>query len=63
MIVLRVVAFVVGFWLVQAILRSAIRTVVVPRGDQTLLTRKTFLFSLVYLAGLFAALLLSARAH
>ena len=44
MIVLRIVAFVFGFWLVQATLRSAMRTVVVPRGDQTLLTRKTFLF-------------------
>ena len=45
----RVVAFVVGVYLVQAVLRSAIRTVVVPRGEQTKLTNKTFLgMRLVY---------------
>ena len=35
----------------------------VLRREQKAWARKTFLFSLVYLAGLFAALLLSARAH
>lgn len=39
----RILAFLVGAYLVQAILRSAIRTVVVPRGEQTKLTNKTFL--------------------
>lgn len=41
--VARVLAFAVGAWVVVAILRSAIRTVVVPQGEQTFLTRKTFL--------------------
>ena len=40
---LHVSAFIVGAFIVQAVLRSAIRTVVVPRGEQTLITRKTFL--------------------
>ena len=40
---LHVSAFLVGAFIVQAILRSAIRTVVVPRGEQTLISRKTFL--------------------
>jgi len=35
----------------------------VLRREQRAWARQTFLFSLVYLAGLFAALLLSARAH
>ncbi len=35
----------------------------VVRREQRAWARQTFLFSLVYLAGLFAALLLSARAH
>ncbi len=43
MIALRIVAFAAGFWLLQAVVRSAIRTVVVPRGEQTRLTNKTFL--------------------
>lgn len=41
---LRVLAFGAGVFIVQAVLRSAIRTVVVPQGEQTLITRKTFLF-------------------
>ncbi len=40
---LRIGAFLIGAYFVQAILRSAIRTVVVPRGEQTKLTSKTFL--------------------
>jgi len=43
LVVVRVVAFAIGAYFVQAILRSAIRTVVVPRGEQTKLTSKTFL--------------------
>jgi hypothetical protein len=43
MIVSRLAAFALGFVVVQATLRSAIRTVVVPRGEATRLTRKTFL--------------------
>jgi protoheme IX farnesyltransferase len=44
-----------------AFLALVVRGVV--RREQKAWARKTFLFSLVYLAGLFAALLLSARAH
>ncbi len=43
MIVVHVVAFVVGLVLLQAVLRSAVRTVVVPRGEPVLLTRVVFL--------------------
>lgn len=43
MIVVQVVSFVIGVVIVQAVLRSAVRTVAVPRGEQTYLTRKTFL--------------------
>jgi len=42
---LRVVAAVAGAVIVQAVLRSAIRTVVVPRGEATQLTRWTYLLS------------------
>ena len=42
MIVVRVLAFTVGILVVQAVLRSAIRTVVVPRGEQPRLARITF---------------------
>lgn len=52
-----VVALVLG----GAFLALVVRGVV--RREQKAWARKTFLFSLVYLAGLFAALLLSARAH
>ncbi len=41
----NVVAFVVGAAIVQAVLRSAIRTVVVPRNEQVLLTRVVFLIT------------------
>jgi heme o synthase len=44
-----------------AFLALVVRGVV--RREQKAWARKTFFFSLVYLAGLFAALLLSARAH
>lgn len=43
MIAVRVVVFVAGFWIVQAVLRSAVRTVVVPRGEPVLLSRTLFL--------------------
>jgi hypothetical protein len=43
MILLRVAALALGFVVVQATLRSAIRTVVGPRGEPTRLTRETFL--------------------
>ncbi len=43
MIAVRVLAFAVGLFLLQAVLRSAIRTVVVPRGEQVLITRVLFL--------------------
>jgi hypothetical protein len=43
MIALQLVSFVIGVVIVQAVLRSAVRTVAVPRGEQTFLTRKTFL--------------------
>ncbi len=43
MVALQVVSFVAGLLIVQAVLRSAVHTVVVPRGEQTFLTRKTFL--------------------
>jgi hypothetical protein len=42
-IAIRVVAFVLGLVLLQAVLRSAVRTVVVPRGEPVLLTRVVFL--------------------
>ena len=42
MIALQVVSFVIGVVIVQAVLRSAVRKVAVPRGEQTYLTRKTF---------------------
>jgi len=44
MIVVRVVAFAVGAAMAVTILRSAVRTVVVPRGEQTRITSKTFMF-------------------
>ena len=43
MIVARVVAFAAGLWVLQAVLRSAVRTVVVPRGEQVLLPRLLFI--------------------
>ena len=43
MIVVRVLAFAAGLWMLQAVLRSAVRTVVVPRGEPVLLTRMVFL--------------------
>lgn len=42
-LVARVVAFVGGVFVVQAVLRSAVRTVVVPRGERVLLPRLVFL--------------------
>lgn len=39
----RIAAFVVGVLLVQSVLRSAIRTVVVPQGEQVRLSRFVFL--------------------
>lgn len=42
-LVARIVAFVAGLLVVQAVMRSAIRTVVVPRGEQVLLPRVVFL--------------------
>jgi protoheme IX farnesyltransferase len=54
-------------YLVVALALGGTFLVLVARGvlrrEQKAWARKTFLFSLVYLAGLFAALLLSARAH
>jgi protoheme IX farnesyltransferase len=54
-------------YLVVALALGGTFLVLVGRGvlrrEQKAWARKTFLFSLVYLAGLFAALLLSARAH
>jgi len=45
----RVVAFVVGLLIVQGVLRSAVRTVVVPRGETVWLSRVLFLgLSAVY---------------
>ena len=43
MIALQVLSFLVGLVIVQGVLRSAVHTVAVPRGEQTFLTRKTFL--------------------
>jgi hypothetical protein len=42
-IVAKVLAFAAGLWVLQAVLRSAVRTVVVPRGEPVLLTRLVFL--------------------
>jgi hypothetical protein len=42
-VVVRVVAFAVGLVIVQGVLRSAVRTVVVPRGEAVLLSRGLFL--------------------
>lgn len=42
-VVLRVLAFALGALVVGAVLQSAVRTVVVPRGEQVWLTRVTFL--------------------
>ncbi|MCB1004957.1 MAG: two pore domain potassium channel family protein [Acidimicrobiales bacterium] len=42
MLVARLAVFAVGAVIVQAVLRSAVRTVVVPRGEQPALTRLTF---------------------
>jgi hypothetical protein len=42
-IVAHVVAFLLGVALLQAVLRSAVRTVVVPRGEPVMLTRVVFL--------------------
>ncbi len=39
----RIVAFVAGLLVVQSVLRSAVRTVVVPRGERVLLPRLVFL--------------------
>jgi len=54
-------------YLVVALALGGAFLVLVARGvlrrEQKAWARKTFFFSLVYLAGLFAALLLSARAH
>src|SRR5215813_9764879 len=52
---------VVAIGLGAGVLALVVRGVL--RREQKAWARKTFLFSLVYLAGLFAALLLSARAH
>jgi protoheme IX farnesyltransferase len=52
-----VVALALGGWFLVLVARGVVRR------EQKAWARKTFLFSLVYLAGLFAALLLSARAH
>ncbi len=43
MIVLHVLAVALGVFIVQAVVRSAVRTVVVPRGEQVLLPRVVFL--------------------
>jgi hypothetical protein len=43
MIVARVVGFLAGLFLLQATLRSALRTVVVPQGENVRLTRMLFL--------------------
>jgi len=51
------VALVLGLAFLALVARGVLRR------EQKAWARKTFLFSLVYLAGLFAALLLSARAH
>jgi hypothetical protein len=42
-LVVRTAAFVAGLLVVQAVMRSAIRTVVVPRGEQVLLPRLVFM--------------------
>jgi hypothetical protein len=42
-LVAKIVAFAAGFFVVQAVLRSAVRTVVVPRGERVLLPRLVFL--------------------
>lgn len=44
-VIANVAAFVVGVVIIQAVLRSAIRTVVVPRNEQVLLSRLVFLFT------------------
>lgn len=43
MIVVRVLAVIAGLAIVQAVVRSAVRTVVVPQGEQVLLPRFVFL--------------------
>jgi hypothetical protein len=43
-IVVKVLAFAAGLWVLQAVLRSAVRTVVVPRAEPVLLPRLLFLF-------------------
>lgn len=43
MTVVHVVVFLVGLFVLQAVLRSAVRTVVVPQGEQVLLSRVVFL--------------------
>lgn len=48
MIALQVAAFVTGVVWQQAIVRSAVRTVVVPQGEQARLTRQTFLLTRVF---------------
>jgi heme o synthase len=71
LVVLSVLLVPVGLagplYLVVALALGGAFLVLVARGvvrrEQKAWARKTFLFSLVYLAGLFAALLLSARAH
>ena len=45
MLAVRVLAFVAGALIVQGVLRSAIKTVVVPRGENSKLTRLVFLTS------------------
>lgn len=57
MVVVRVLAFAVGAWVAVVVLTSAIRTVVVPRGEQVRLTRWVFRIS----ARLFALLKKKAR--
>ena len=42
-LVAKIVAFGAGLFVVQAVLRSAVRTVVVPRGERVLLPRLVFL--------------------
>ncbi len=45
MIVLRVLAFVVGAFVILATVSSAVKTVVVPRAESAVLTRGVFLFT------------------
>jgi hypothetical protein len=47
----RIAAFAVGLYVVQAVLRSAVRTVVVPRAERVLLPRLVFLSMRVFYSG------------